>query len=127
VTGRAATQGAPTAGLVKRLIFWDIRRTTWPYDLVVGLILIFIFATPREFFHDQPKPSSVVLLSSGKSADQVFIATDLLEAIPPSQRAARAQTLIRERTGKNWHVTRVVPIRDNADQEIKGFLAYTTP
>jgi hypothetical protein len=127
VTGRAATQGAPTASLVKRLIFWDIRRTTWPYDLVVGLILIFIFATPRDFFHDQPKPSSVVLLSSGKSADQVFIATDLLEAIPQSQRAARAQTLIRERTGKNWHVTRVTPIRDNADQEIKGFLAYTTP
>jgi hypothetical protein len=127
VTGRAATQGAPTAGLVKRLIFWDIRRTTWPYDLVVGLILIFIFATPREFFHDQPKPSSVVLLSSGKAADQVFIATDLLEAVPASQRAAKAQTLIRERTGKKWHVTRVVPIRDNSDQEIKGFLAYTTP
>jgi hypothetical protein len=94
---------------------------------VVGLILIFIFATPRGFFHDQPKPSSVALLSSGKSADQVFMATDLLESIPPSQRAARAQTLIRERTGKNWHVTRVVPIRDHADQEIKGFLAYTTP
>lgn len=127
MTGRAATQGAPTAGLVKRLIFWDIRRTTWPYDLVVGLILIFIFATPRDFFHDQPKTSSVVLLSSGKSANQVFIATDLLETIPEAQRSARAQTLIRERTGKNWHVNRVVPIRDSADQEINGFLAYTTP
>jgi hypothetical protein len=124
VTGRAVP---PTAGLVKRLIFWDFPRTTWPYDLVVGLILIFIFATPREWFQDQPKPSSVVLLSAGKSADQVFIATDLLQMIPESARAERAQTLIRARTGKNWHVTRVVPISDNADHEIKGFLAYTTP
>lgn len=111
---------------LKRLIFWDFPRTSWPYDLVVGLILIFIFATPREWFGDQPKPSSVVLLSAGKSTDQVFITTDLLQAVPDSARAARAQSLIRERTGKNWHVTRVVPIRDNADQEIKGFLAYTT-
>jgi hypothetical protein len=118
--------GAPTGGLVKRLIFWDFPRTSWPYDLVVGLILIFIFATPRGWFQDQPKPSTVVLLSAGKSADQVFIATDLLQQIPEPDRPARAQTLIRERTGKNWHVTRVVPIRDKADQEIKGFLAYTT-
>lgn len=126
MTGRAASQGAPVGGLVKRLIFWDFPRTSWPYDLVVGLILIFIFATPREWFHDQPKPSSVVLLSYGKSADQVFIATDLLETVPESARAERAGVLIHQRTGKNWHVTRVVPIRDNADQEIKGFLAYTT-
>lgn len=127
MTGRSASQGPPTASLVKRLIFWDFPRTSWPYDLVVALILLFIFATPREWFHDQPKPSTVVLLSAGKFANQVFIATDLLQPVPEPARAARAQALIRERTGKNWHVSRVVPIRDNADQEIKGFLAYTTP
>jgi hypothetical protein len=127
VTGRAASHGAPTASLVKRLIFWDFPRTSWPYDLVVTLILVFIFAIPRDWFHDQAKPSPVVLLSAGKIADQVFIATDLLQPIPESARAARAQALIRERTGKNWHVSRVVPIRDDSDEEIKGFLAYTTP
>jgi hypothetical protein len=69
----------------------------------------------------------VVVLSYGKSAGQVFIATDLLETIPESARPERAKALIQQRTGKNWHVSKVVPIRDSADQEIKGFLAYTTP
>jgi hypothetical protein len=28
--------------------------------------------------------------------------------------------------GKNWHVSRVEPLRDQAEQEVKGFIAYTS-
>ena len=118
-------EGSPS--LAKRLIFWDFARASWQYDLVVGLILIFIFATPRDWFHDQPKASSIVLMSSLHGANRVFIATDLLASLPDAQRPARAQSLIRRRTGKAWHVSRVEPIRDDAEQEIKGFIAYTAP
>lgn len=111
----------------QRLVFWDFPRATWQYDIVVGLILIFIFATPREWFHDQPKASSVVLMSSSHGSNRVFIATDLLGAVPENQRATRAEALIRQRTGKSWHVVRVEPIRDETEQEIKGFIAYTAP
>ncbi len=113
--------------VVQRLVFWEFARASWQYDVVVGLILIFIFATPREWFHDQPKASSVVLMSSLHSSNRVFIATDLLDTIPDSQRPRRAEALIRQRTGKSWHVVRVEPIRDEAEQEIKGFIAYTAP
>jgi hypothetical protein len=109
------------------LVFWDFARASWQYDLVVGLILIFIFATPREWFHDQPKASSIVLMSSQHGANRVFIATELLENVPEKQRPARAQALIRQRTGKSWPVVRVEPIRDEAEQEVKGFIAYTAP
>ena len=112
---------------MKRLIFWDFARASWQYDVAVGIILIFIFLTPREWFHDQPKASSLVLLSSQRGGDQVFIATDLLEFVPEASRPAKAEALIRQRTGKSKHVTRVEPIRDDAEQEMKGFLAYTTP
>ncbi|MBV8898058.1 MAG: hypothetical protein JO051_16205 [Acidobacteriaceae bacterium] len=111
----------------QRLIFWDFPRASWQYDIVVGLILIFIFATPREWFHDQPKASSVVLMSSSHGSNRVFIATDLLGDVLEGQRATRAEALIRQRTGKSWHVIRVEPIRDEAEQEIKGFIAYTAP
>lgn len=117
--------GAPTASLGRRLIFWDFARASWQYDLVVGLILIFIFATPRDWFRDQPKPSSIILMSSQPGSNRVFIASDLLESVSESQRANRAQQLIHQRTGKAWHVARVEPIRDEATQEIKGFIAYT--
>lgn len=94
---------------------------------MVGLILIFIFATPREWFHDQPKASSVVLLSPAHGVNRMFIATELLADTPDAQRPARAAQLIRQRTGKVWRVVRVEPIRDEAEQEIKGFIAYTAP
>ena len=114
-------------GLAKRLIFWDFPRASWRYDVAVGVILLFIFATPREWFHDQPKESSIVLMSSLRHSERVFIATELLENVPDGARPARAEALIRKRTGKSWHVVRVEPIRDEAEQEIKGFIAYTAP
>lgn len=122
-----AAQTAHREGLGRRLVFWDFPRASWQYDVVVALILLFIFATPREWFRDQPKAASVVLMSSLHGANRVFIATELLSNVPEHDRARQAQTLIRERTGKAWHVVRVEPIRDEAEQEIKGFIAYTAP
>lgn len=117
---------SPSAATVaKRMIFWDFARASWQYDLAVALILVFVFATPRSWFHDQPKASSIVLMSSLHGANRVFIATELLADVPEADRAHRAEALIHQRTGKNWRVVRVEPIRDEAEQEVKGFIAYT--
>ncbi len=121
-----ASNGAGKFGWA-RLIFWDFPRASWQYDVVVGLILVFIFATPRSWFHDQQKESTLVLLSSHNGFDQVFIAPDLLMNTPKDQQVARAHDLIRRRTGKFRNVVRVEPIRDVAAHELKGFIAYTTP
>ena len=125
VTVGGTEQSPPAANFLKRLVFWDFPRASWQYDVVVGLILLFIFAVPRDYFHDQPKAASVVLLSSLHGVNRVFIASELLEQIPDWGRPAAAEKLIRQRTGKSWHVVRVEPIRDEAEQEIKGFIAYT--
>lgn len=126
IDARAAA--VPGSGsLLKRLIFWEFPRASWQYDIVVGLILIFIFAIPRAWFHDQPKASSLILMSSLHGANRVFISTELLQNIPERERAPRAENLISQRTGKHWRVLRVEPIRDETEQEIKGFIAYTAP
>ena len=109
----------------KRLIFWDFPRASWQYDLVVALILVFVFLTPRDLFHDQPKASSVVFLSA--DLDRVFIEADLLSELSETDRIKRSQDLIQQRTGKVRRVVRVEPIRDETEKEIKGFIAYTTP
>ena len=119
--------GAAGGSLGKRLIFWDFPRASWQYDVVVAIILLFVFATPRAWFHDQPKEASVILMSSLHGSNRVFIATELLENTAEQERSAKAEHLIRQRTGKSWHVVRVEPIRDEAEQEIKGFIAYTAP
>jgi len=116
-----------TLGFGRRLLFWDFARASWQYDVVVALILLFIFATPREWFHDQPKASSVILISSRNGINNVFIAPGLLASVPEAERSARAEALIHQRTGKRWHVLRVEPIRDEAEQEVKGFIAHAAP
>lgn len=113
-------------GVGRRLLFWDFPRASWQYDIVVALILLFIFAIPREWFHDQPKAASVVLLSSIRGVNRVFISADLLSNVAEAQRAQEATGLIRRRTGKPWRVERVEPIKDEADGDTKGYIAYTT-
>ncbi len=39
---------------VGRVIFWTYSRGSWQYDILCGLILAFIFLTPREFFVRPP-------------------------------------------------------------------------
>ena len=97
MTEPARAQPAAHESLGKRLIFWDFARASWQYDVVVALILLFIFATPRDWFHDQPKAASVVLMSSLHGSNRVFIANGLLENVSEQARARRAEALIRQR------------------------------
>jgi hypothetical protein len=109
----------------KRLIFWDFPRGSWQYDVVVVLILLFIFAIPRDLFRDQPRAASVVFLSSEKGYDRVFIEAGLLNGLDDAARRQRSQELISQKTGKSHQVVEVEPIRDDAELEIKGYIAYT--
>lgn len=111
---------------LKRFIFWDYARAVWQYDVMVGVILIFIFLTPREWFRDQPKASSVVMLPAGAGEKAFWIEPELLDGVPDAQQPARAETLLKERTKKQEHVVRIEPIFDS-EREIKGFMAYARP
>jgi hypothetical protein len=45
-------------GLV-HTVFWSYERGSWPYDLMVVLIVIFVLLTPRAWFRDQPQSATV--------------------------------------------------------------------
>lgn len=40
-------------------VFWSYERGSWPYDILVVAILIFVLATPRSWFRDEPKQSLI--------------------------------------------------------------------
>ena len=40
---------------VIRTIFWSYERGSWPYDVMVVVIVIFVLLTPRTWFRDQPQ------------------------------------------------------------------------
>ena len=69
-----------TNGL-KRFIFWDYARATWQYDVMVAIILAFIFLTPREKFGDQPRiprASNIALLPGEHGSSMYWIDPELL-------------------------------------------------
>ena len=111
---------------VKRFIFWEFARASWQYDIVVALILAFIFLTPRDLFRDQPKASSVVMLPSEGGSAVFWIEPELLTSAAEADRGAKASVLLKARTGKKYDLVRLEPIFD-AEKDIRGYMAYTKP
>jgi hypothetical protein len=41
--------------LLRNTFFWSYERGSWPYDLMVIAILVFVLLSPRSWFRDQPR------------------------------------------------------------------------
>jgi hypothetical protein len=46
--------------MLGRVFFWNFERGTVPYDLIVLAVVLFVFLTPRRWFHDQPDEGAPV-------------------------------------------------------------------
>lgn len=112
--------------MLKRLIFWDFPRTTWQYDVVVALILAFIFLTPRSLFNDQPRATEVVRLPLAEGAGVFFVDANLLSPDSPETLATQASRVVSKRTGKAANVSQVQAVAGDAG-ELKGYMVYLKP
>lgn len=109
---------------LRRIIFWDFRRTSWQWDIVVTLILAFIFLTPRDVFRDQPRAASIQMLP----AQQGFlIEPKLLANVPEAEQPQKATELVNQRFKTHTTITRVDPVFDDSEEEITGYMAYSKP
>ncbi len=121
---------------LKRFILWDYARGVWQYDVMVGVILAFIFLTPRGWFRDQPRmpqASQITVLGAGHRNDVLWIDPELLAGVPENQRADRLSDILRNRPevlksrmGKTLAITHVEPILDS-EGEIQGYWAFARP
>ena len=110
-----------------RFILWDFKRASWQYDVIVVLILAFIFVTPREIFRDQPKAANVVMLPAEQGTGLLFwIAPQLLDGVPSADRTSTAANLVKAQYKRRMTVTRVEPLMD-AEMDVTGYMAYTQP
>jgi hypothetical protein len=79
---------------IVRTIFWSYERGSWPYDLAVILIVVFVLVTPSRWFHDQPQASaafgSKVQLQSEDPASQTHTYRLDATVLPAEKRAAHA-------------------------------------
>lgn len=88
----------------KKIVFWNYPRTSWQWDVLCVLILVFIFLTPKSWFQNSEfRAQRTVIISSelvGAQADRSTIESRAKElAGRPNGRV----TAVRERpdaTGK---------------------------
>ncbi len=125
MTHPAAKLDAVVSGL-KRFILWDYPRASWQFDVMVGLILLFLFLTPRAWFRDQPRiphASEIASLPETKSGQVFWIEPELVTPIPESKRLRKLSEILTARTGKTQALTGIEPIYDS-EKEIKGYMAF---
>ena len=107
-----------------RLIFWEFKRTSWQWDIIVTLILAFIFLTPRDVFRDQPRAANVQMLPAQQG---YLIDPKLLANVPEADQPRKATELVNQRFKTRTVITHVEPVFDEAEGEITGYMAYTRP
>ena len=59
-------------------IFWSFERGTWPYDVAVALIVVFVLLSPRSWFHDRPPvgpPPAPTRRPTATRSASVYLAT----------------------------------------------------
>ncbi len=107
--------------ILSKTFFWAYERGTWQYDVAVILILVFVLATPRNWFRDQPEASGpaaagqVQLVSKDGSLQTYRVDARVLTppkfALQSDLHTALQQALLELRNG-NFSISRIEPVRD---------------
>jgi hypothetical protein len=105
---------------LKRIILWDYERGVWQYDVMCGVILLFLAFAPRVWFRDQPRIPHASQISEGV----FWMEPDLVDSVPEQQRLDKLGKVLSERTGRKLTLTRIEPIVDS-EKEIKGYMAFS--
>ncbi len=108
---------------MRRWIFWEFSRGSWQYDIIVAVLLAFIFLTPREVFRDQPRASEVVMVPAHDGAYVFYLDHEALSRVTEDQRKTEANRLIAAKYKERWEVVRLETLYDS-ENDVRGFLAY---
>lgn len=103
-------------GTIKGFLLWHYERGSWQYDVMVALILAFIFLLPSRYFHDQPVYGVQLrgdLVRLGADADGVHyrVSAKLLASYDDDAERAAAQVLAAN-LGHPASITRIEEVRD---------------
>lgn len=110
---------------VGRIVLWSYERGSWPYDVMVVAILLFVLVTPRKWFHDEPQTtvlasSAVQMVSQDPDSDTRTYRLDA-KALPLEKRATKSTPELEREThdilgrtasdlkGQTFQVVRIDP------------------
>ena len=104
-----------------RAVFWSYERGTWQYDIIVLLILAFIFLTPRGWFQDRPTlqltdlrhAQGLVEVGGGENGWTYLVDARLVDSFAPQKPAEAIREILRRRLEKPFTVKSIEVLRDS--------------
>src|ERR1017187_5463245 len=113
--------------MLKRFILWEYPRASWQYDVMVAIILAFVFLTPRDWYRDQPRiphASSIAMLPTENGMSVFIVDAQLLAGIAENQRVAKLTAALQSRmSNRRLAAPRVEPILDSK-AKLQGYMAF---
>ena len=113
---------------LEKIIFWPYDRGTLQYDVLCGLILAFIFITPRSCFHDWPVFNSPTQFTFGNPIVDTFdqngkpvlnISTQLFpQSMDTSAVRTAARTLLQKSLNRSISIADIKPILDENGETV---------
>ncbi|HXG94039.1 MAG TPA: hypothetical protein VNN73_16975 [Blastocatellia bacterium] len=103
---------------LKKVLFWSYERATWQYDIMVVLILAFIFFAPNKIFHSQREGSTYQ-----QHGSPVYVTRDEVGEVQADRLQQRISELLSTRAGRKVEVIRVEDVVDNSKQPT-GYLVW---
>ncbi len=117
-----------------RSVFWSYERGTWQYDLIVLVILAFIFSIPRPWFRDRPTlqltdlrhNQGVVEVSRDKDGRRYVIDARLVESLAPMKPDDAIREILQRRLRKPVTVKSTREDRDK-NNVLLGYTVVVAP
>lgn len=122
---------------VRPAVMWSYERGSWQYDIIVAVILAFIFLTPKDLFRDQPRPPSEApaealgeelgdVLNEEPGVTVFWVESSIVENTPQEQVSERLSAVLEQRTGKRLQIVDTRPSLD-AEGQVRAYLVYARP
>lgn len=106
--------------VVRRSFFWSYERGSWQYDVIVAVILAFIFLTPRAWFERLPNlgmvdlrhVQGVVEVSHDKTKHTFMVDARLVQSRAPETPQDAIRDILQERLRKQYRVVSIETVED---------------
>jgi hypothetical protein len=106
--------------IVVRTVFWVYERGSWQYDIILALILAFIFLTPRSAFNDRPTLQlsdlrhfqGVIEVGRAKDGWHYLVDSRLVESLGAEKPEDAVREILERRLHKPFAIKSLEPTRD---------------
>jgi len=119
---------------LSRAIFWSYERGSWQYDIICGVILIFIFLTPRSWFHDRPTlelsdlrhRQGVIEIGRTRAGAEYLVDSRLVESLAPLKTEDAVRSVLEERLHRPITIRALDPVLDK-NNVMLGYTVVVSP